>query len=162
MCRWTSSSPGPGRTVLATDEVLTEITLPQPAANTARSTIKHSPRGAMDIATVGVASAISLDRSGACTDAKIALGAVAPIPLRAYAAEDVLKDKALDAEVLHAAAEQAMAQATPIDDVRGTAGYRRNMVGVLTRRTLEHAAAAANGGGIDYEACRRLAIQAAV
>ena len=116
----------------------------------------------MDIATVGVASAVSADRSGACTDAKIALGAVAPTPLRANAAEDLLRGRRLDADILQAAADTAMAQATPIDDVRGTAQYRRRMVGVLTLRTLEHATATASGSPLPYEHHRRLAIQVAV
>lgn len=153
---------GPGQTVLARDEVLTEITLPAPEANTGSLYIKHSPRGAMDIATVGVASALSLDRSGACTGARIALGAVAPTPLRARAAEDLLRDKQLDAGLLQAAADAAMTECSPIDDVRGTAGYRRQMVGVLARRTLEHAAATAAGTPLAYEDHRRLAIQVAV
>lgn len=153
---------GPGQTVLARDEVLTEITLPAPAANTGSLYIKHSPRGAMDIATVGVASALSLDRSGACTGARIALAAVAPTPLRARAAEDLLRDKQLDAGLLQAAADAAMTECSPIDDVRGTAGYRRQMVGVLARRTLEHAAATAAGTLLAYEDHRRLAIQVAV
>ena len=153
---------GPGQTVLARDEVLTEITLPAPQANTGSLYIKHSPRGAMDIATVGVASAVSLDRSGACTGARIALGAVAPTPLRARAAEDLLRGKQLDAGLLQAAADAATAECSPIDDVRGTAEYRRQMVGVLTRRTLEHAAATAAGTPLAYEDHRRLAIQVAV
>ncbi len=153
---------GPGRTVLSHDEVLTEITLPSPAPNTGALYIKHSPRGAMDIATVGVASAVTVDRSGICTDARIALGAVAPTPIRAQAAEDMLLGRRPDVELLQAAADQAMAQATPIDDVRGTAGYRRQMVGVLTRRTLERAAAEATGDATMYEEHRRLAIQVAV
>ncbi len=153
---------GPGQTVLARDEVLTEITLPAPEANTGSLYIKHSPRGAMDIATVGVASALSLDRSGACTGARIALGAVAPTPLRARAAEDLLRGKQLDAGLLQAAADAAMTECSPIDDVRGTAGYRRQMVGVLARRTLEHAAATAAGTPLAYEDHRRLAIQVAV
>ena len=141
---------GPGRTVLAQDEVLTEIALPPPA------------RGAMDIATVGVASALTVDRAGVCTSARIALGAVAPTPLRARAAEEMLQGQILDADMLQAAADQAMSQATPIDDVRGTADYRRQMVGVLTRRTLERAAADATGRPVPYEEHRRLAIQVAV
>ena len=149
---------GPGQTVLARDEVLTEITLPAPAPNTGSLYIKHSPRGAMDIATVGVASAVTVDRSGECTGARIALGAVAPTPLRSHAAEDLMLGKRLDADVLQAAADAAMAQASPIDDLRGTADYRRQMVGVLTRRTLEHATI---GGALTYEEQRRLAIQAA-
>ena len=152
---------GPGQTVLAQDEVLTEITLPSAPANTGSLYIKHSPRGAMDIATVGVASAITVDRSGVCTEAKIALGAVAPTPLRAHAAEESLRGKQPDAELLQAAAELAMSTATPIDDVRGTAGYRREMVGVLTRRTLEQAVAEATGKPLAYEDQRRFAIQAA-
>ena len=154
---------GPGRTVLAQDEVLTEVTLPPPPTNTGSLYIKHSPRGAMDIATVGVASAVTVDRpSGECTGARIALGAVAPTPLRARAAEDMLRGRRLDADLLQAAAEEAMSQATPIDDVRGTARYRREMVRVLTRRTLERAVAAAMGDSLTYEDHRRLAIQAAV
>ena len=154
---------GPGRTVLAQDEVLTEVTLPPPPTNTGSLYIKHSPRGAMDIATVGVASAVTVDRpSGECTGAHIALGAVAPTPLRARAAEDMLRGRRLDADLLQAAAEEAMSQATPIDDVRGTARYRREMVRVLTRRTLERAVAAAMGNPLTYEDHRRLAIQAAV
>ncbi len=153
---------GPGQTVLAQDEVLTEITLPPPPRNTGSLYIKHSPRGAMDIATVGVASAVSVDGSGVCTDASIALGAVAPTPLRARGAEDMLRGRTLGPELLQAAAEQAMSQASPIDDVRGTASYRREMVGVLTRRTLERAAEAAMGSALAYEDHRRLAIQVAV
>ena len=153
---------GPGQTVLSHDEVLTEITLPPPAPGTGSLYIKHSPRGAMDIATVGVASALTVDRrSGVCAEARIALGAVAPTPLRAHAAEELLRGKQPDAELLQAAAELAMSSATPIDDVRGTAGYRRQMVGVLTRRTLEQSAAAATGKPLSYEDHRRFAIQAA-
>ena len=153
---------GPGRTVLAHDEVLTEITLPPPLPGTGSLYIKHSPRGAMDIATVGVASAVTVDRrTGVCTDARIALGAVAPTPLRAYAAEDMLRGRELDAELLQAAAEQVMSQVTPIDDIRGTANYRREMSGVLTRRTLERASEAAAGSPLAYKDHRSFAIQAA-
>ena len=152
---------GPGQTVLTQDELLTEIALlPQPA-RTGSLYIKHSPRGAMDIATVGVASAVTLDRSGECVNARIALGAVAPTPLRAHEAEDMLLGRQLNADVLQAAADRAMSLARPIDDVRGTAGYRREMVGVLARRTLEHATAAARGAPLPYEDQRRLAIQTA-
>ncbi len=153
---------GPGQTILAHDEVLTEVTLPPPLPNTGSLYIKHSPRAAMDIATVGVASAITVDRSGVCADARIALGAVAPTPLRAQAAEEYLRGRKLDAESFQAAADAAMAQATPIDDVRGTAQYRREMVCVLTRRTLERATAEAASRTLVYEDHRRLAIQAAV
>ena len=152
----------PGQTVLSKNEVLTEIRLPPSAANFGSLYIKHSPRAAMDIATVGVASAVALDRSGACVNARIALGAVAPTPIRAIAAEESLLGKQLTDETLQDAAGLAMSSATPIDDVRGTAAYRRQMVGVLTRRTLEHASIAALGQSIEHEECRRLAIQATI
>ena len=153
---------GPGQTVLAQDEILTEIRLPPPVRGTGSLYIKHSPRGAMDIATVGVASAVTVDRSGVCADARIALGAVAPTPLRARSAEELLKGRPLDSESLQEAADEAMALASPIDDVRGTARYRREMVGVLTLRTLEHAAATATGAPLSYDDHRRYAIQVAV
>lgn len=153
---------GPGQTVLAQDEILTEIRLPPPGRGTGSLYIKHSPRGAMDIATVGVASLITVDqRTGQCVDARIALGAVAPTPLRAYSAEELLKGRGVNADLLDQAASAAMAQASPIDDVRGTAHYRREIVGVLTRRTLEHAAATATGEPLTYEDHRRYAIQTA-
>ncbi len=153
---------GPGQTVLSHDEILTEISLPPPPPNTGSLYIKHSPRGAMDIATVGVASVVTVDRrSGVCTDARIALGAIAPTPLRAYAAEDMLRGRELDAELLQAAADQAMSQTSPIDDVRGTARYRREMSGVLTRRTLEQATGSATGTPLAYEDHRRFSIQVA-
>ena len=153
---------GPGQTVLAQDEILTEIRLPPPGRGTGSLYIKHSPRGAMDIATVGVASLVMVDqRTGQCIDARIALGAVAPTPLRAHSAEELLKGRLVDADLLLEAANEAMAQVSPIDDVRGSARYRREMVGVLTRRTLEHAVATATGAPLAYEDHRRFAIQTA-
>ena len=151
---------GPGQTVLGHDEILTEIVLPPPAPRTGSLYIKHSPRGAMDIATVGVASSLTVDPSGVCINACVALGAVAPTPIRAHVAEGMLIGNKLDLELMQEAANQASAQSSPIDDVRGTAGYRREMVSVLTRRTLERAAAVAVGNTLAYEEHRRLAIQA--
>ena len=153
---------GPGQTILAQDEVLTEVRLPPPPPNTGSLFIKHSPRGAMDIATVGVASVITMEgRSGVCREARTALGAVAPTPRRAYAVEDMLRGRELGPELLQAAAQQAMSLASPIDDIRGSAQHRREMAGVLTRRTLERAADMAAGGPISYEDHRRFAVQAA-
>ena len=153
---------GPGRTVLAADEILAEIRLPAPLPNTGSLYIKHSPRSAMDIATVGVASSVAIDRrSGVCSKARIALGAVAPTPLRAYSAEAMLEGQSLTEELIEAAAREAESLATPIDDLRGTAHHRREMTGVLTRRTLTRAAEIARSGPMAFEEHRRLTVQAA-
>ena len=153
---------GPGRTNLQPAEILTEFHLPAPQPNSGSLYIKHSPRGAMDISAVGVASWVSLESPGGpCLDARIALGAVAPTVIRVASAEDMLRGKALTSEVINSAAEEAQRIATPIDDVRATGSYRRSIVAVLTRRTLQQAAAIAGGAETSFAAQRRLAIQTA-
>ncbi|MCY4366550.1 MAG: xanthine dehydrogenase family protein subunit M [Chloroflexi bacterium] len=153
---------GPGRTALKQGEVLTQLTLPAPLPRTGSLYIKHSPRGAMDIATVGVASVVTLEEDGrTCRDARIALGAVGPTPFRATDAENLLKGQELTAGLLAQAAEAAEAAATPIDDVRGTAGYRKAMVEALTRRTLQYSLQMASGRAMPFEEQRRLAVQTA-
>ena len=151
---------GPGRTALEQGEILTEIRLPPHAANTGGLYIKHSPRGAMDISAVGVASVVSLADDGTGASARIALGAVAPTPLRAYGAEGRLVAQRLDDANIAEAARLAAQSCNPIADVRSGAGYRREMVQVLTERTLRHAAATANNPA-EFEDIRRLAVQTA-
>jgi carbon-monoxide dehydrogenase medium subunit len=126
---------GPGRTVLRPDEVVTAIEVPPPPRNGGKAYIKHGRRRAMELATVGVA--VSLEqKNGQCSDIRIALGAVAPTPIRARQAEARLRGRAISAESLSDVAEAAMAEATPISNVRASAGYRKEMVGVLTRRAI--------------------------
>lgn len=153
---------GPGRTNLQPAEILTEFHLPAPPPNSGSLYIKHSPRGAMDISAVGVASWVSLESPGGpCVDARIALGAVAPTVIRVPSAEAMLQGQTLTSEIINAAAEEAQRVATPIDDVRATGNYRRSIVAVLTRRTLQHAAAIAGGADTSFDSQRRLAIQTA-
>lgn len=153
---------GPGQTSLEMGEILTEIRLPAPEPHTGSIYIKHSPRGAMDIATVGVASVITLRDGGSfCDDVKIALGCVAPTPILATKAEDVLRGKNLTPALIDETARQAEASVTPIDDVRGSAAYRKSIVGALTKRTLERAIEMAQGYEMSYQLQRNLAVQAA-
>ncbi len=153
---------GPGRTTLEPGEILTELHLPAPTEHYGSLYIKHSPRGAMDISAVGVASALSLTGpGGTCSEARIALGAVAPTPIRVPSAEAMLQGEALSSELIAAAAEEAQRVATPIDDVRATGTYRKTIVAVLTRRTLEHAAQLAAGDDVPFAEQRRLTIQTA-
>jgi carbon-monoxide dehydrogenase medium subunit len=78
---------GPGKTVLGTGELVTEIAVPPPPPRTGKHYIKHGRRKAMELATVGVGVTLTLD-GGACREIRIALGAVAPTPIRARQAED--------------------------------------------------------------------------
>lgn len=139
---------GPGRTVLGRDEVLTEIRVPPPSRDAGAAYIKHSPRRAMDLAVVGVAVAVMMDGL-LCRDARIVLGAVAPIPLRARLAEQALIGQAATAASAEQAGRLAASEAQPISDVRGSASYRRAMVALLTKRAVlqaTHAASMAQPG----------------
>jgi carbon-monoxide dehydrogenase medium subunit len=130
---------GPGKTILKPDELVTEVKVPAPAAHTGSVYIKHGRRKAMELATVGIA--ISLTRDGdICREIRIVLGAVAPTPIRARRAEGVLRGKKLDERAIETAAETAMGESRPVSNVRGSADYRREMVHVLTRRAIGHAA----------------------
>jgi carbon-monoxide dehydrogenase medium subunit len=152
---------GPGRTALEPGEVLAELRLPPPLPSSGSLYIKHSPRGAMDIVTVGVASVVSLAEDGrVCRDVKIALGAVAPTPIRAYTAEEKLRGQHITPELIAAAAQEAQARAIPIDDIRGSAAYRKSMTAVLTQRTLERAIDMARAVPMPFELQRNLAVEA--
>ncbi len=129
---------GPGKTVLAPNELLTQILVPAPPPHTGKCYIKHGRRKAMELATVGVAVSLSLDGS-TCADVRISLGAVAPTPIRARQAENALRGRKLDSSVIEKAAEAAMGESRPISNVRGSADYRKEMVRVLTRRAIEEA-----------------------
>ena len=167
--RWlplTEALLGPGRTALAAGEIMTEIRLPPPLPNTGGLYIKHSPRGAMDISAVGVAAVVSLDGAtagnGTCARVRIALGAVAPTPVRAYGAEGRLAGQTPDDAAIADAARLAAQSASPISDVRSGAGYRRQMVSVLAQRALAHAAATAAGDEApSFQDIRRRAVQTA-
>ncbi|GMV46332.1 MAG: carbon monoxide dehydrogenase [Pseudomonadota bacterium] len=130
---------GPGRTALARGELVTHIEVPAPAPHTGKVYIKHGRRAQMELATVGVAAHATLDADGRLADVAIVLAAVAPTPLRAHAAEALLRGRLPDAQALAAAAEQAGDEARPIGDVRASAAYRRDMVRVLTARALQQA-----------------------
>ena len=88
----------------------------------------------MDIAVAGCGVALALDESGTCTSARVAIGAVAPTALLVAAAGDALIGSKLDDADLEAAGSACSEAASPISDKRGTAEYRRKVVGVLCRR----------------------------
>ncbi len=130
----------PGRTVLQPGELLVEFQIPSPARNSSDAYLRFIPRNEMDIAVVGVGAAVTLDLSDErISDARIALAAVGPIPIFAREASQALAGKRINDEAIDRAAQLAIAATSPIDDMRGTAEFRRHITGVLTRRTLAKA-----------------------
>jgi carbon-monoxide dehydrogenase medium subunit len=152
---------GPGRTVLRPAELLTELHLPPLPPHSSALYIKHSPRSSMDISAVGVASVITLEAgNSACRDVRIAMGAVGPTVLRARSAEALLHGQRPDAALIQQAAREAMQEARPIDDIRGTARNRRAIVEALVERTLRSAIQMAQGPDVPFQAQRALAVEA--
>ena len=129
---------GPGRTQMQPGEIMTAVEFPPPPAGCAGRYIKLGRNRIGDLAIVGVAAFGFPDETAASGHRfRIALASVAPTPLRATAAEEILTQGPLTAETIHAAAEAAMNAVAPISDVRGSAEYRRLMVRNLTRRAVE-------------------------
>lgn len=131
-------------TALAVDEILIEIEIPTPAERSAGAYLKLE-RKVADYATAGVAVQLTLDASGGCAAAGIGLTNVGPTAIVATAAEAFLRNKPLDAETLVQAAEIAASEADPVDDRRGSAEYKRDVVRVLATRALRLAATRATG-----------------
>ena len=126
------------------DEILIDIQIPPPDGW--RATYwKLRRRGSIDFPILGVAAAVRFDAGGTVAGARLVLGAVAPMPLRAHAAEQTLIGRTLDAGAIEAAAEAAFTPAKPLDNADLTLRYRKQMVRVYVRRALKELA------GIDAE-----------
>lgn len=131
---------GPGKTVMKPDEILTELIIPPTPPDLRGEYIKFSPREMMDLAYVGVAVALALETgTKKCRHARVALGAVSPTPMRARKAEAILLDQVLTEAIAEKAGAEAGRECKPISDVRSSAEYRREMVGVNTKRALLNA-----------------------
>lgn len=126
------------KTALKAGDIVTEIIIPVLKENQKAAYIKHAVRKAMDLAIVGVAAIVTMEEN-ICTDAKIALGAVAVNAIRAKEAENILIGKELTEETLEKAAIAAMEACQPISDVRASAEYRKDMVRVFTKRAVKKA-----------------------
>jgi len=132
---------GPGKTVLNDDEILSAIILDTLASYTGSAYIKLGTRKALEISLVNVAAILTLEKpDGPIADVRIVMGAVGPVPLRAKTAEKILIGEKPEAGLFSKAAEAAsLKDCSPIDDFRGSAEYRRDMVKVLTERALRNA-----------------------
>ena len=138
----------PGRTSLAAGEFIRAITLPARGAHGGDAYLRFIPRTEMDIAVVGCGVNVTLDANGACTAARVSLGAVAPTVLLVDAAAAALVGHTLDDATLAALDAAARAACKPITDKRGTIEYRIKVAGVMARRTAAIAFARAQGRAV--------------
>ena len=125
---------GVGTNILEPTEFLVGFKIPRPKGKTADAYLRFIPRTEMDIAVCGAGVALTLDDSGTCTAAKVAIGAVAITALPVPDAAAALIGSKVDDDALAAAAAASSALAKPITDKRGTVEYRKKVVGVLTKR----------------------------
>jgi len=126
---------GPGRTVRRPDELITGLSLPLPRLRTVSRFVKFGTRPALDISAVSIGFSATLD-SGRLSDVRVAFGAVGPTPMRGRATEAVLEGASLDAGLIAKAAATAQDEVKPIDDLRASAWYRRELVHNLLGKVL--------------------------
>lgn len=127
----------PGQTVLQDGEFLVSIHFPPPAENSGAFFLRFIPRNEMDIAVVNAAASVVLNaEKNAFESARIAVGAVAPVPLYLPAAGAALAGSEVSDQSIEVAAEVARQSARPITDMRGTIEQRVHLAGVLTRRAV--------------------------
>lgn len=127
---------GPGQTVMQANEILSEVRLPVTPPDTASRFIKLGQRRSMAISIINVSTRLTLAKQGTVNEARIVLGAAAPTPLRAVAAEAVLMGNELSEDRVEEAAIAASKEISPITDVRASRNYREKMAQVLVRRAL--------------------------
>lgn len=132
---------GPGKTMLKAEELIAEISIPVPKGRTVF--LKLGKRKAMTLSVVNVAVWVDMEGKK-CREARIAVGSVAPTPLRCTQAEALLIGKGVDKELIAQCATAAMAASKPIDDQRATAWYRKQAGTALVARALAQAAGLEN------------------
>ncbi len=136
----------PGRNALAPAELLVALTIPVPEPHSGAAFERFIPRNEMDIAVCNAAANVTLSDDGSTfKSARIAVGAVAPTPLFVKEAGDALAGQPVNEATIEKAAQAASAAARPITDMRGSAGQRRHLAAVLTRRVINTAVQRAKG-----------------
>ncbi len=130
---------GPGKTSLARGEIIESFFLPARPRNSGDAYLRFTPRTEMDIAVVGVAVNLTLDDAGVCTQARVALGAVAPTVLLVEECAKALIGTKVDEAAIDKMAAAAAAACKPIDDKRGTREFRIKVTGVLAKRVAQKA-----------------------
>lgn len=135
-------------TDLGEDEVVTRVLVPIPQKGSGGAYLKFERR-AGDFAVASVGVQVSLRKDGTCSEIAVALGAVGVTAIRARKAEEVLRGKQVDDALAKQAADQASAEADPFSDIRGSAEYKRHLVGVLFQRALKIALRRAGGEEVE-------------
>ncbi|MBR72679.1 MAG: oxidoreductase [Rhodospirillaceae bacterium] len=135
----------PGVSSIANNEFVVSIRLAKFKTGRADAYLRFIPRTEMDIAVVGAAVCVLIDKKGICLNAKVSLGAVAPTQVVIETAPQILIGTRLDEETLDKLAKAARASCNPIDDKRGTIEYRTSVAGVLTKRAAKIAFDRAGG-----------------
>jgi len=130
---------GPGKTKLGAAELLAGVRIPLPGPARYARFFKFGTRPALDISTVSIGIAGTL-KNGALSRVRVAFGAVAPVPMRAPRTEQALEGKRLDPKTIDAIAGVARDEVNPIDDVRASAWYRKELIHNITKRMLGHVA----------------------
>jgi len=126
---------GPNQTVMKENEVITRICFKEPEDPINGAYIKLGLRNAMAISVVSVALMLDVEE-GICRKARIALGSVAPRPVRAYGVEKSLEGKELNRDVIEASANEVSKDISPISDIRASAEYRQHTSSVLLKRAI--------------------------
>jgi carbon-monoxide dehydrogenase medium subunit len=127
---------GPGRTILAADEIMVAIRLPPVVPGAVGAYRRFTPRREMDIAVAGAGAWLRLGEDGTIAEARLALASVAPTPIRVPTAERKLVGERPSGALFEEAGRLAAQDAHPISDMRGSAGYRKTLVAVLMARAL--------------------------
>lgn len=131
---------GPRKTALKPTELLVEIIIPRRNLGKPAHFLKSGLRKGQALALVNVAASLWVDKKkNTFAEPRIALGAVAPVVMRATQAEAYLEGRAVTPEAMAEAGRIAAGEARPISDFRASAGYRRDLIAVLTKRALENA-----------------------
>ena len=137
---------GPGKTLLAPTEMVDEIIIPRPLPPCYGRYLRFSRRRKVDLALVGVALLLFPgDRNGFTREARVALGAVAPIPLRSRKAEQTISGKILDPSLFHEVARICIEDTTCISDIRASREYREEILMTLVKRGLSEIGAEIRG-----------------
>jgi carbon-monoxide dehydrogenase medium subunit len=124
-----------GIVYLEENEILKGIEVPNPPAQTSGIYLRHSMRGHLGFALVGVATVLTISK-GLCRNARIALLGVARKPMRAYKTEELLTGERIKPNLIDEAASLASKECHPLGDIFGSAGFRRELVKVLVKRAI--------------------------